>query len=872
MPEAVLEIPSFPDLSDLRYAGRYGEKGTEMAARAIPKAASLLSPEAGELLCLRFLVLPDAGKRSLRPFLKVPTLEGADGGEAKLVGGHLLRPFYDLEETGPEEAAGELPGLASAVFLISQAEEVRWDDHRPAYSFSAFGARQGEQGPPISIDDLASEGVAPFTIDVVLRAARLSPHETAALRGELEALAVEESGASPERRSEGTFEEMVRVRDLSARRAREALEGVVARLSGPDVFSTTLRVVAVNDREGAMVARAVGHAAAGGAPFSVRRVARGDARFPEAIERFVRMDLDQPWTEFEGARLHSEILAAPELGRLMRWDEPRAVRLVRLARLRHVVAGASLEPLLRLPTSSGNPFRSIRLRTEVALERAADAGAPRVVLGRDDDQGGTVSVAMDQIVRHVLVSGTTGSGKTCTLQTFLERLWAEHHVPFLVLESAKHEYRRLVLRGPEWARDLRVLTPGNEGVSPVRFNPLEVPAGCTVEEHAQLIGSCFLAAVPTEGPLEALIRKSLRLTYADAGLRPETLGEECARFPRMDDVLRAVRKVLARQGYVGEVRQNLQAAVETRVESLCEDSLGRLFRCERSSPSLDELIRRPTVVELEGLNGAMNLFALFLLTGLLRRLRSMGPSRDLRAVIVVEEAHNLIPRQTSGQVAGAANAAAEATRLFVRLLAEIRAYGIGIVVVDQSPSAVAPEVLKNTGTKVIHRAADVEDRDVAVDLTLLGEAGKSAVSRLAVGQAFVRHDGMAWTARTSIDRVGGGGEVPIDEQLRSVIGAQEWFRELAATRTANDAELLLAELGEFLGATVRGRSISGRAWNAADGRGVVETVNEARRKLETLLGALRGRFPGGEADALSAIYRERFDGLVRAAGAGLAAA
>ena len=45
------------------------------------------------------------------------------------------------------------------------------------------------------------------------------------------------------------------------------------------------------------------------------------------------------------------------------------------------------------------------------------------------------------------------------------------------------------------------------------------------------------------------------------------------------------------------------------------------------------------------------------------------------------------------------------------MLAEMRALGMGILVVDQTPAAVATQVVRNTNLKIAHRTVAQADRE-----------------------------------------------------------------------------------------------------------------------------------------------------------------
>jgi hypothetical protein len=124
-------------------------------------------------------------------------------------------------------------------------------------------------------------------------------------------------------------------------------------------------------------------------------------------------------------------------------------------------------------------------------------------------------------------------------------------------------------------------------------------------------------------------------------------------------------------------------------------------------------------------------------------------SRGLAHLTVVEEAHRLLRRQgTDGGVGGAAGHAVE---LFAGLLAEIRAYGEGLVIAEQIPARLTPDVIKNTAVKVTHRLPAADDRE-AVGATMNATPQQSRyLVTLPPGQAAVFSDGMDFPVLVRIE-------------------------------------------------------------------------------------------------------------------------
>lgn len=120
-----------------------------------------------------------------------------------------------------------------------------------------------------------------------------------------------------------------------------------------------------------------------------------------------------------------------------------------------------------------------------------------------------------------------------------------------------------------------------------------------------------------------------------------------------------------------------------------------------------------------------------------------GPSSSLRHVTVVEEAHRLLKASTDGT-------ASHAVEMFAGLLAEIRAYGEGIVVAEQIPSKVIPDVVKNSALKILHRLPAADDRETVGATMNLDEPQSRAIVSLPPGQAAVFTDGMDRPVRVRI--------------------------------------------------------------------------------------------------------------------------
>jgi hypothetical protein len=75
------------------------------------------------------------------------------------------------------------------------------------------------------------------------------------------------------------------------------------------------------------------------------------------------------------------------------------------------------------------------------------------------------------------------------------------------------------------------------------------------------------------------------------------------------------------------------------------------------------------------------------------------------------------------------------------MLSEVRAYGEGILVAEQIPSKLAPDILKNTGMKMIHRLVAKEEREAMGHTMNLDEPQMRHAATLGQGEAIFFREG-----------------------------------------------------------------------------------------------------------------------------------
>ncbi len=363
------------------------------------------------------------------------------------------------------------------------------------------------------------------------------------------------------------------------------------------------------------------------------------------------------------------------------------------------------------------------------------------VLDDADQPVGEFRLALDTLNRHTFVAGATGSGKSQTVRHLLAGLHRAG-VPWLVIEPAKAEYAAMAGRLGETGL-VTVIRPGDPQAYPAGLNPLEPAAGFPLQTHMDLTRALFMAAFDADEPFPQVLAQALHKCYTDQGWDPVT-GEVRGRvgpvkYPSLGDLQTTAIEVVKGIGYGKEVADNVRGFVDVRIGSLRLGTPGRFF--EGGHPlDVAALLRGNVVLEIEDIGSDMDK-AFFIGAVLIRlfehlRVNHVAGSSGLKHVLVLEEAHRLLKRTEPG------SPTEHAVELFTSLLAEIRAYGEGIVVAEQIPGKIVPDVVKNTACKILHRLPAEDDRQAVGATMNLSEAQSRHVVTLPPGRAAVFTDGM----------------------------------------------------------------------------------------------------------------------------------
>ena len=115
------------------------------------------------------------------------------------------------------------------------------------------------------------------------------------------------------------------------------------------------------------------------------------------------------------------------------------------------------------------------------------------------------------------------------------------------------------------------------------------------------------------------------------------------------------------------------------------------------------------------------------------RMATEAMNLPLQHITVLEEAHHLLRRTSSVQSDEGSNLLGKSVEMISNAIAEMRSYGEGFIIVDQSPGLLDLSVMRNTNTKLILRLPEGGDRELVGNTMGLTAEQIYELSRLKTG-------------------------------------------------------------------------------------------------------------------------------------------
>lgn len=365
-----------------------------------------------------------------------------------------------------------------------------------------------------------------------------------------------------------------------------------------------------------------------------------------------------------------------------------------------------------------------------------------------------LSLPEKEMNRHTFICGMTGSGKTNTVHHLLSSIG---DFPYLVIEPVKGEYHSLP------GVNAYTMTAGSN--KSLCLNPFWFPKGSSLQYHIDYLKQIISSAFDLYAAMPNILEQCLVLVYQHCGWdfiqnenRYASELPESMLYPTFSDLCREVDTYLVNAKFGEELKGNYRGALLSRLQSFTSGPKGMLLNTSKHLPC-EELSKGKVVISLDSLadDADKSIVMGVIIAQYYEYLKTKcigSTKKELQHIVVIEEAHHLFAGDTtasasSGEEGSGQNSSQELVKTLNNMLAEIRAYGEGFIIVDQSPSALHPSVLKNTGIKVAHRIDYGQDIEAMQDVLLLDKDDRE-LATLHPGQALVHYGGMRTSAKVQV--------------------------------------------------------------------------------------------------------------------------
>lgn len=363
-----------------------------------------------------------------------------------------------------------------------------------------------------------------------------------------------------------------------------------------------------------------------------------------------------------------------------------------------------------LPVIEHAEFGKEVISYQLIQKHKGNSPEDRITIGKIFDLGQITNkeVELDNksLNMHTFITGSTGSGKSNTVYQMLTELHQDK-IPFLVVEPAKGEYKDVFGNWP----DVNVYSTNPKIAPLLHLNPFMFPESIHVLEHVDGLVEIFSVCWPMYDAMPAFFKEAILKSYERIGwdLGSSTFEEDEIEYPDFQILAEELERLIENTDYSAEVKGNYTGALVTRVKSLTVGLNKFIFTTEQTP--YEKLFDENCILDISRVKSTETKALLMgLAVYILNEYRmdtKTGNNSELKHITVLEEAHNLL-KNTSGSESELIGKSVE---MLTNTIAEIRTYGEGFIIVDQSPSSVDIAAIKNTNTKIVLRTPEANDRE-----------------------------------------------------------------------------------------------------------------------------------------------------------------
>jgi hypothetical protein len=343
---------------------------------------------------------------------------------------------------------------------------------------------------------------------------------------------------------------------------------------------------------------------------------------------------------------------------------------------------------------------------------------------------------------HCFITGSSGSGKSNAVYNIIDRL-IRKNIKFLCIEPAKGEYK-YVFGG---VQNINIFTTDPRYFRLLRINPFQFNKKINITEHIDRLVSTVSACWPLHNAMPAILKRGFERAYTylgwDLNLSIQITSKDNREFPDFSDLKRAVVEIIDSSEYSSEAKGDYKGALLERINSLTTGFEQQIFCVDRDGVDDSILFDSNCIVDISNIGSAetksliMGMLIIKLQEFHIANGNFDSINSDLKHITILEEAHNILKRCAKDSNAETGNIQGASVKMLVDCIAEMRTYGEGFFIIDQSPTSVDEAAIKNTAVKIALRLPEKNDCEEIGNALSLSEEQIAELSKLNIGVAAI---------------------------------------------------------------------------------------------------------------------------------------
>ncbi len=346
---------------------------------------------------------------------------------------------------------------------------------------------------------------------------------------------------------------------------------------------------------------------------------------------------------------------------------------------------------------------------------------------------------------HLIILGNTRSGKTTTAISVVAQAMKCGVKVQIIVPMRASDWLPLMHLFPD---SFWIVKVGDNSKIPLRINMFNPPPGVTTAAWILGLGDIMSSWMPNDRVMRMHLDDVLHATYRNCDWDYKT--DKKGRPILLNDFWDAVEEVCLDIPYGNEVKQNFFGAIYSRVSNLLRNRvLVEIYNTEEGI-TWEQIANNNILFNLEDIpTNEDRAFCLGLISTGLHLYKKAHATKRVTNLLVLEEASYALKRPEGPDHYGHDSSTYVVNRI-VEILTTGGGNGLGMLILEQIPSRLAPAVFKLIVNTIVHALGEESERLLVAGHIGIDEKQSEHLHQLGKGETLVFLEGEGTTRSVKI--------------------------------------------------------------------------------------------------------------------------